>query len=149
MTRRRTQSATQRRDDPEKSPVATGSSAAPSGLLTTEETGGSTTPPPDPLLKLFQQAEEEALRQRLKAIRRAETMERHQQKKAGHAGELTATLDVPRRYWPHVHEAAIRQKIPIRTERLPRHATTPVRLLTSESGALRLRLALQQVEVPT
>ena len=129
----------------EKDPGSTGAFEQ----LTDSHLAGQATEAPDPLLELFLQAEEEDLRQRLKAIRRAETMERHQQKKAGHLGELTAALDVPRRYWPHVHEAAIRQKIPISTVRLPRHATTPVRLLTSESGALRLRLALQEVEVPT
>lgn len=127
----------------EKDPGSTG----PFEQLTDSHLAGWTPEKPDPLLELFQQAEEEELRQRMKAMRRIEAAERHQQKKAGHAGELTATLDVPRRYWPHVHEAAIRQKIPIYTERLSRFETSPVRLLTSESGALRLRLALQEVEV--
>jgi len=127
---------------PEK-PVSTG----PNDRSTHSLLAGQATEAPDPLLELFLQAEEEDLRLRLKQRRRLEAVERHQQKKAGHAGELTATLDVPRRYWPHVHEAAIRQKIPIYTERLSRFETSPVRLLTSESGALRLRLALQEVEV--
>ena len=54
------------------------------------------------------------------------------------------TLDIPRRYWPAVHRAAVKLGVPIRTERLAREQTTPLRITTSQSGALQLSAALDQ-----
>jgi len=103
---------------------------------------------PDPLLEAYQRAQEEDLKARRRFERRLASAERHKHKKAGHAGELTATLHIPRRYWPAVHEAAIKNGIPIRTERLPRHAVTPLSITTSHSGALRLGVTLQALQAP-
>jgi len=105
------------------------------GLLPSQETVNA----PDPLLELYQQAQEDELRQRQKAARRLEIRERHRAKKSGHLGELVATLEVPRRYWPAIHQCAITNAIPLRTEPLRGNTVTPIRFATSESGAARLR----------
>lgn len=97
------------------------------------------TPDDDQLLELFQQALEDDLRERRKRERSLDGLELRKQRKAGHLGPLTVTLELPRRYWPAVHEAAIRHSIPIQTARLPRGVVSPVCITTTESGALRLR----------
>jgi len=99
---------------------------------------------PDRLIELYQQAAEEDLKARRRFEQRLASAERRKQENAGHAGELTAALELPRRYWPAVHEAAIKHSIPIQTERLPRGVVSPVCITTTESGALRLRAALEE-----
>ena len=140
MKRRETILATQRRERP-------ATNGPTSGRLSSEEAGGpvrAAEPPADPLIALYQRAAEEDLRARRRFERRLASAERHKQKKAGHLGELSVTLDIPRRYWPAVHRAAVKLGVPIRTERLAREQTTPLRITTSQSGALQLSAALDQ-----
>lgn len=99
---------------------------------------------PDPLLEAYQRAAEEDLKTRRRFEQRLASAERRKQKKAGHLGELCVTLDIPRRFWPAVHRAAVQLGVPIRTERLAREQTTPLTITTSQSGALRLRAALEE-----
>lgn len=101
---------------------------------------------PDRLIELYQQAAEEDLKARRRFEQRLASAERRKQKKAGHLGELCVTLDIPRRYWPAVHEAAIRHSIPIQTARLPRGVVSPVCITTTESGALRLRASVPALQ---
>lgn len=101
---------------------------------------------PDRLIELYQQAAEEDLKARRRFEQRLASAERRKQKKAGHLGELCVTLDIPRHYWPAVHEAAIRHSIPIQTARLPRGVVSPVCITTTESGALRLRASVPALQ---
>ena len=99
---------------------------------------------PDPLLEAYQRAAEEDLKTRRRFEQRLASAERRKQKKAGHLAELSVTLDIPRRYWPAVHQAALNLGIPLFTVRLAREQTTPLTITTSPSGALRLRAALEE-----
>lgn len=93
---------------------------------------------PDPLLEAYQRAADEDLRNRRRLEQRLTAAERRKHTKTGHAGELTATLCIPRRHWPAVHRAAVELGIPLFTQRLERDQVTPVTISTSKSGALRL-----------
>src|SRR5690554_5143579 len=100
---------------------------------------------PDPLLEAYQRAAEEDLKARRRFEQRLASAERRKHKKAGTAGELTAKLCIPRRYWPDVHRAAVELGVPLFTQRLPREQTTPIVIATSESGALRLGAAVPEL----
>lgn len=101
---------------------------------------------PDPLLEAYQRAAEEDLKARRRFEQRLASAERRKHKKAGTLGELSVTLDIPRRYWPAVHQAALALGVPIRTERLAREQTTPLTITTSKSGALRLRATVPELQ---
>jgi len=100
---------------------------------------------PDPLLEAFQRAADEDLRNRRRLEQRLTAAERRKHAKTGHAGELTATLCIPRRYWPAVHRAAVELGIPLFTQRLARDQVTPVTISTSKSGALRLTATVPEL----
>lgn len=101
---------------------------------------------PDPLLEAYQRAADEELRTRRRLEQRLTAAERRKHTKAGNLGELSVTLDIPRRYWPAVHQAALNLGIPLFTERLPRELTTPLTITTSKSGAVRLRATVPELQ---
>lgn len=104
---------------------------------------------PDPLLELFLQAQEDALKDSRKLEKRVEYGERHKQRRAGHYGPLVCRLAVPRYAWPSVHSCAREAAVRIATDPLPPGVTTPIVISTTESGAAVLCEAAPLVTVLT